>query len=275
MQVSSLFLEAGRQGRELVGVRVRAARGMDHGRVRPQHVQVVQLAEDFLHRLEAGHEARRRRQAQLADELEGVAQPLGFDPHRVDALDDEDRAGHVDRLVQPPRLIDGSPDQDLARVPGHRAAALDVLEAADALPQPIEEALRPRPVHRLAQAPQGGRALGFEMLPQRGQTGIASAAGAIGEAGEGDVELAQRPERARQLLQPLHQPAALAAAERQRDRLAQPPRGDARLVHRVDVALQRRRQIVVERAHTTIEDVGQRRLDPVWEQWFGWGRGTA
>jgi len=275
VQVSRLFVEGARESHERRGRHVGAGRGVDHGRMSPQHVEVVQLAEDLLHGLEPGHERRRRSQAQLPHELERVAQPLGFDPHPVDALDDEHGAGRGNRLVQPARLIDGAGEQNLARAPGQGLARLRVLRAADLLPQSLHQARGARPIHRLAQPRQRGLPLPFEVMSERRQAGVPAAADTIGEAREGDVELAQRPERAGQLLQPLQETMALAAAERERHRLAQPSGGDPRLVHGTDVALQRGRQIVVERIDAPIDDVGQRALDTRSGSRFGRGRGTA
>jgi len=275
VQVSRLFVEGARESHERRGRHVGAGRGVDHGRMGPQHVEVVQLAEDLLHGLEPGHQRRRRSQAQLPHELERVAQPLGFDPHPVDALDDEHGAGGGNRLVQPARLIDGAGEQDLARAPGQGLARLRVLRAADLLPQSLHQARGAPPIHRLAQPRQRGLPLPFEVMSERRQAGVPAAADMIGEARQGDVELAQRPERAGQLLQPLQETMALAAAERERHRLAQPSGGDPRLVHGTDVALQRGRQIVVERVDAPIDDVGQRALDARSGSRFGWGRGTA
>jgi hypothetical protein len=225
-----------------------------------QHFQVVQPAEEVLQRLQPRHGSARPQPGELPRQLEGVPQLLGGDANRVDPFGDVDR----------PRLPDGRPEP---LGPAGDARGEHELPLGGRLPA-VE--LRHVPVDPL------GQTIGVDLAQHREHLGAAARPFALQPVPDApkrllvrgvdgaelldelqrDVQLAHAAERARHAAHPapqLPQAGGPGRAPQDRQRLAQPPRGDTGVVDRVDVTRDGKRQVRPEGA----QPAGERHVEPL------------
>jgi hypothetical protein len=232
-------------------------------RLRAQHIQVVQLPQHVLHRAQPGYERPCPHQTQLAGQLERVAQPLGGDADRVHAIDDQDSPGAGHRDPERAGAIDHAAGQSAALPAGQAAMAASRRQVAivHQIGEPGQEPSRPSRIDSLGQVLERRAPPLGQVGPQRHRGRRRLASGAGGQQHEGDVQLADRPERGRQPLQAAAQPTAAAGVRVDDDRqdLAQPPGRDARLVDGVLVAVERRVEVPGQRVGAAAEALRERR----------------
>ncbi len=137
VQLAHLALEQAGDAVELGGVppRFRAALALD---VAGHHLQVVEPAEQILELFEHAREPTRRDPAELVNQLEHVPELLGRDPHLVEPIEGEQRAGFRHGRIEPVGSArKASPQQRRARLARRTAGGRDqprkVLQHGDGL----------------------------------------------------------------------------------------------------------------------------------------------
>ncbi len=202
-----------------------------------EDVEVVQPAEQVLQVLELFHPSRRPGSPQLLVNLESVSQLLGRHADGVQAVGQVDSAGALDGLGETRGpMADaacGLGDSRLTRP----AVGVLGLEMADAPSQLVE-------LHRLQDCQHRdtpGLTLACETASEvrDGSLRYRATLGELAQVRERDVYLAygaERPRHAPHLFLGAPERVVASAGAGDRQRLAQPTRGDARLVNRRLVA---------------------------------------